>query len=144
MPSVRFNLLDSNGRDTSRTWHNTQAAIADVLTDAGVLAALLAAITDLQIVSAVITFTDPSVATAGNAPSNIDAGVTVQVLGADGFRYPVNIPDMPEAKISSGAVSTTDADLVAFFDEFAAGGTWRVNLRNPTAVASIIKATLDK
>jgi len=145
MPKVLFNLLDSNGRETTRSWFNTQAAIADVLTDAATLAGLLAAITDLAIISCVVTFTDPSVAEAGAAVSNIDEGVTVQVLGADGYKYPVNIPDVPDAKVSGGAMSTTDADLVAFFNEFdPSTGTWRVNLRNPVGVTQILRATLDK
>jgi hypothetical protein len=92
----------------------------------------------------VVTKKDATPSFAGVAGSNIDENVSVQVLAADSFAYDVDLPDVPSAKLSGGTMVLTDTDLVAFFAPFLAAGPWRVNLRNPTAFVSIVKAVLDK
>jgi len=141
---VKFNFLDGNGRKTSRSIVYDSDVLATVLTGAAALAVLWAPLTDLQLTGVVVTKKDNSVVFAGVSTSNIDENVSVQVLGADGYAYDFDLPDPPTAKISGGVIALTDADLVAFFAEFDAGSSWRVNLRNPTAVASVVKAVLDK
>jgi len=144
--NVKFNFLDSHGRSTSRSFHNVEALVADIIADVGELAALWAPLTDLQLVNAIMTFSTTTGAFAGAVGSNMDDNVSVQVLAGDGFKYDVDLPAVPDAKISGGVVALTDQDLIDFIAEFAggAGNAWRVNLRNPTTIASVIKATLDK
>lgn len=144
MPSVKFNFRDSRGRPTSRTLFNTQATVADVITDVGTLAALWNPLTDLAFEGVNISFIDPSSAFAGTPPSNIDENVSVQVTGADGYKYDLDLPDVPDAKTPGEAMSIADADLLAFVAAFQGAGTWRVNLRNPVQITQILKATLDK
>jgi len=141
---VKFNFLDDHGRKTSRSFSHTSDVLATVLASAATLAGLWDPLTDLQMTGVVVTKKDATVAFAGASGSNIDDNVSVQVLAADGFAYDVDLPAVPNAKLSGGQIALSDADLIAFFAAFAAGGVWRVNLRNPTAVASVVKAILDK
>lgn len=144
MPSVKFNFRDSRGRPTSRTLFNVGATIAAVLTDVGTLAALWNPLTDLAFEGVNVSFVDPSSAFAGTPPSNIDENVSVQVTGADGYKYDLDLPDVPDAKTPGEAMSISDADLLAFVAAFQGAGNWRVNLRNPVQITQILKATLDK
>jgi len=141
---VKFNFIDSHGRKTSRSFAHTSDVLATVLADANTLAALWNPLTDLQMTGVVVTKKDATPSFAGVAGSNIDENVSVQILAADSFAYDVDLPDVPTAKLSGGTMVLTDADLVAFFAPFLAAGPWRVNLRNPTAFVSIVKAVLDK
>lgn len=142
--NVRFLFRDSRGRPTSRTYHNTSALIADVFTDVTTLAPLLNAMTDLAMEGIVISVRSTTTTFTGAAVSNVDENVSVKVLAEDGFQYDVDLPDVPDVKTPSEQISLTDTDLVALFGEFETAGKWRINLRNPTAVASVISATLDK
>lgn len=141
---VRFNFRDSRARTTSRTFVNTQALIANVLLDIATLAALWDTITELQLVDVVMTQVDTTEAFAGAATSNVDENTSVKVQGADNRIYDVDLPDLPDAKHPIAALDITDADVVAFFDEFAVGNNWRVNLNNPTDVTAILSGLLDK
>jgi hypothetical protein len=143
MAKVKFNFRDSRGRPVSRTFWNTEVAVADVITEVGTLAGLWNPLTDLEFESVNISFVDPSAAFAGASVSNRAENVSVQVQGGDGRLYDVDLPDVPDAKTVGEAMSLADTDLIAFFAEFAGGGTWRVNLNNPTTITSIISATLD-
>lgn len=144
MPNVRFNFRDSRGRNTSRTYWNTAVNdVAQTITDAGALALLLDPLTDLALVD--ITITYPGAASfAGAAVSNVDENVSVKVEGGDGRIYDVDIPDMPDAKMPTEVLDITDVDVVAFFNQFLVAGPWRVNLNNPTDIATVIRGTLDK
>lgn len=144
MFNVRFNFRDSRGRNTSRTIHNTNTLIADVITDVGVLALAWNPLTDLQLVDVTITTTDASGAFAGAAVSNIDENVSVRAQGGDGRVYDFDLPDMPDAKMPTDTLDITDVDVTTFFAEFAAGNNWRVNLNNPTDIVSLINGRLDK
>lgn len=141
---VRFNFRDSRARTTSRTFVNTQALIATVLTDIATLAALWDTVTDLELVDVVATQVDATEAFAGAATSNVDENTSVKVQGADGRIYDVDLPDLPDAQHPIAALDITDAAIVAFFDEFAVGNSWRVNLNNPTDITAILSGMLDK
>lgn len=141
---VRFNLMDSRGRRTSRTYHNNQPLIATVLTDITTLSGLWDTITDLALMDVVITQANSDDAFAGAAVSNIDENTSVKALGADNRVYDVDLPDMPDAKHPIAALDVTDADVVAWFDEFGVANNWRVNLSNPTAITLLISGLLDK
>jgi len=118
--------------------------IADALTDIGTLAALWNTITEVMLVDVVLTQVDASETFAGAAVSNVDENTSVKVEGADGRTYDVDLPDLPDAKHPIAALDITDVDIVAFFDEFAVGQNWRVNLNNPTDITSILSGLLDK
>lgn len=139
-----WKFRDSRQRNTSRTIWNTQTTIALVAAEIASLAALWNPLTDLQLVSVLIGFDDEASAFAGETVSSIDAGVSVQVRGGDGRLYDFDLPAVPNTLTVSEAMPTDGAALVAFFDEFAVGGTWRLNISNPTTVTAIVKATLDK
>ncbi len=142
--TVKWNFRDSRGRTVSRSIHNTAALIADVLTDVGVLGPLWDALTDLAFEQVVITQRDDSDAFAGAAISNRDENTSVKVMGEDGYVYDFDLPDVPDAKHPGESLDVTDADVVAFFDEFETADRWRINLRTPTAIASLISGKLDK
>lgn len=144
MPVVKFNFRDSRGRPTSRSLWNTNTILADVITAIGTLAGLWGPLTDLAYEGASISVSDPSAAFAGAAVSNIDENVSVQVTGTDGFKYDLDLPDVPDTKTPGEAMSIADTDLVAFIAQFQGANTWRVNLRNPTQISQVLKATLDK
>ena len=144
MATVKFNFRDSRGRPTSRSLGHSGVVIADILTDVGTLAGLWNPLTDLALEGVSVSFTDIGAAFAGTPPSNVDENVSVQVSGVDGYKYDLDLPDVPDAKTPSEQMSIADTDLVAFIAQFQGANPWRVNLRNPTQVATIIKATLDK
>lgn len=141
---VRWNFRDSRARTTSRTFVNTQTLIADVLTDIAALSALWDPITDVELVDVVITQVDTTEAFAGAAVSNVDENTSVKVQGADGRIYDVDLPDLPDALHPGASLDVTDAAIVAFFDEFLVGNTWRVNLNNPTDITALLTGLLDK
>lgn len=142
---VRFDFLDAYNRVTTRTWHNTNALVADVLTDVGVLAGLINAISDGGLSGVTITQKSSAAAFAAVAGSSIDSNASVKVLAGDGYHYDVNIP-MPIAGIINpdSTVDLTAAGVTAFFAEFASGDTWRINLRAPTDIVTLVSGVLDK
>ncbi len=142
--TVKFNFRDSRGRTVSRSLHNDEPLIADVITDVGELTTLWNPITDLAFEEVVITSRNTADAFAGAAVSNRDENTSVKVMGEDGYVYDFDLPDVPDALHPGETLDVTDAAVVAFFDEFLTAGPWRVNLRNPTAIASLISGKLDK
>lgn len=141
---VRFNFLDSRGRSTSRSFHNTNALVADVVTQIGVLLALWNVVTDLQFLYATIMNKDAASAFAGAAVSNVDENTSCKVIAGDGKVYDVNLPDVPDAKHPGESLDMTDVDVANFFAEFAVGKTWRLNLNNPTEIVTLVSGQLDK
>lgn len=143
--TVQFSLLDDMGRLVRRSFHNTQATIALVLTDVAVLAPLWDAISDGGLKEVQIRTKDDGDAFVPVAGSNIDNGMTLTVLGGNSNNYAMKIP-MPIAalKLSGGVVDTSNAALLLFLAEFAVGKNWRVNLDNPQDVVSITKGVIDK
>lgn len=142
--TVKFNFRDSRGRSVSRSLHNDEPLIADVLTDVGELTALWNPLTDLAFENVVVTRRDDSDAFAGATVSNRDENTSVKVLAEDGYVYDFDLPDIPDALHPGETLDVTDAAVVAFFDEFLTAGPWRINLRTPTAIASLISGKLDK
>ena len=70
MFNVTFKLRDSRNRVTRKTWVNTQALIADAITDTATLAGLLDAITELQLFGVEFTQLNEAIIFAGQANSN--------------------------------------------------------------------------
>jgi len=141
---VRFNFLDSRGRSTSRSFHNTNALVADVVTQIGVLMTLWDAITDLQFLYATIMNKDTAAAFAGAAISNVDENTSCKVIAGDGKVYDVNLCDVPDSFHPGESLDMTDLAVSNFFAEFAVGKTWRLNLNNPTEIVTLVSGQLDK
>lgn len=144
MPTVRLNFRDSRGRSITRSVHNVNTIVSTVISDIATLMPLWDPLTDLAYESATIVFVDPASAFAGAAVSNRDENVSLQVQGLDGRLYDFDLPDVPDAKMPTELIDTSDLDLTNFIAQFASPNPWRINLNNPTEVAAVIKGVLDK
>jgi len=140
---VQLVFQDSHGRQTSRELYNTATTIADTITNINSLVALWNPLTDLSIVRYTIS-TDGVLAITGAAVSNIDENVSLKVTTDVGVKRDFNLPDVPDAKVTDGQLSSADLDLVALMAAFETGGTWRVNQIHPEYVVSWVAGILDK
>jgi len=140
---VQLVFQDSHGRQTSRELYNTATTIADTITNINSLVALWDPLTDLSIVRYTIS-TDGVLAVTGAAVSNIDENVSLKVTTDVGVKRDFNLPDVPDAKVTDGQLSSADVDLVALMAAFETGGTWRVNQIHPEYVVSWVAGILDK
>lgn len=142
---VTFDFTDQWNRKTTRRWYNNQALVATVLTDIAALAPLYDAVGLGGISGVVITQKSTATTLAAGGASNIDANASIKVIAGDGYKYDFDLP-MPSSTIlnNDGTIITDDTDLVAFFNEFATAGHWRINLRNPTDVVTIDGGSVDK
>lgn len=142
---VRFEFIDIAETVTTRTYVNNQALVADVLTQAAVLAPLFETVMMGGLNKIVLTLIDTSDAYAAGADSNVDKNASIKVTGGDGFGYDFDLPMINQDLVLPGrAIITADANIVALFAEFASGKTWRINRRNPTDIAAVIDGKLDK
>lgn len=143
--NVRFEFVDDHGRKTFRTWVNSNALIADVITQVGVLAPLLNAVIEGGLVKVSMTQTNVADAFAAGATASIDDNASIRVLAGDGFNYDFDLPMInPALVLAGGAINTDDAGIIALFAEFALAKTWHINLRNPTDIVAVMSGTLDK
>lgn len=146
--NVTFTLNDSMNRVTTKTWFNTNVLIADVLTDIAALSPLLQAVIQGGLLSVIISQTSTGGAFTPSAEeSNIDEGARIKVIGGDANNYSFALP-MPRSDLrqAGGSLNVSDPDLVAFLAEFdgLAGNNWRINLKNPTTIATVVSGTVDK
>lgn len=137
-------LRDSHARVTTKRLEHFNEVLTDAQTNMAILAPLLALITDLQLVAVTYSLADESDAFAGAAASNIDVGATFRLALTGGGEAAFKVPGFPDAKVTAGsdAIPVDDADVVAFFNTFLAGGPWRVS--DGQSITSIVKGTLDK
>lgn len=143
---VTFNFVDAFNRKTTRTWNNTNALIASVLTDVTAFVALYDAIGQGGVQSVLITQRSTADAIPAEGTTSVDENVSCQVIGGDGFQYDFNLPMPLKGTIilSDGSLDTSEAGVIAFFDEFLVGDNWRINLRNPTDIVTLVGGQLDK
>jgi hypothetical protein len=144
--TVTFSFIDEwGGAETSRSFHNTEALIADVLSDVAELAADFQAATQGGLRNVTITFKDTSQAFAAESPSNLDENASIKVRGNDGRLYDFDLP-MPVAglRLPGRQIDTANVVLTAVTDNFLVGGAWRLNLNNPTYITAIEGGILDK
>lgn len=142
---VTFHWIDGlKGKRFTRL-HNTNALIADVLLDITTIAALYDAVMLGGLKKVTISQHSTAEASAPEAGANADENASIQVNGADGYVYDFDLP-MPDLAVinTDRSVDVTNAGIIALFAAFGAGDVWRINLRNPTAIASVIGGTLDK
>lgn len=145
---VTFQMYDELNRETTKRFYNANTLIADVLTDVAALSPLLQAIIQGGLSGVIISQASTGGAFSPSAEeSNIDEGMRIAVRGGDTHRYSVGIP-MPrnDLRQAGGVINVADPDVVAFFAEFdgTAGNNWRINLNNPTTIATVLSGTLDK
>lgn len=142
---VQFRWTDSKGRVKRQTLTVDVTTIAAALTAINLFVPLFDAVSDGGLQSISINQSDDTEAYAADAASNIDTNGSLQVLGADGFKYDLNIPMILLSLVTGGgAIDILDAALVAFTDQFMASGDWMVNNRFPTNIISVISGQLDK
>ena len=142
---VRFVFEDEKKTQTTRTYGNTNATIALVLTQVAVLAPLFDTVIMGGLVKVVITTSDAADTFVSLADSNVDKNASIKVLGGDGRNYDFDLPMIKSALVLPGrAIDTADAGIVALFAEFATGKTWRINGATPTFIAEVVDGTLDK
>lgn len=144
MLGVKFAWLDSHGRNRRQTLTTTEATIAGALVEVTAFVALFDAISDGGLTNISISTTDNSDAFVAGAGSNVDVNASLQVQGADGFKYDLNVPMIADAFVAGGSVVITDLAVVAFTNQFLAAGKWRMNNRFPTAITAVLSGTLDK
>lgn len=142
---VRFEFTDEKARVTTRTYVNNLATVALVLVQAAVIAPLFDAVMMGGLNKIVLTQVDTSDAYAAIADSNTDKNASIKVLGEDGYNYDFDLPMINSALVlAGGAIDTADAAMVALFAEFVTAKSWRINRRNPTAIASVVDGLLDR
>lgn len=145
MLPVQFRWLDAYGRVRRQTLTTTATTIADALTNVAAFVPLFDAISDGGLQSVSVNSQDEAEAYAAAAGSNIDVNASLQVQGDDGYKYDLNVPMIQAALvIGGGAIDISDANLVAWTNQFLTGGVWRMNNRTPTFITSVIKGILDK
>ncbi len=143
--NVRFEFVDDHGRKTHRTWNNSNALIADVLTQIGVIAPLFNAVIEGGLSKLTISQNSVAAAFAADATANVDDNASMKVIGGDGFAYDFDLPMInPGLVLAGGAINTSDAGIIALFSEFDVAKTWHINLRNPTDIVSLLSGELDK
>ncbi len=140
-----FRFVDGYGRRTTRSYTNTNVLIATVLTELATFAAALDVIVEGGLESVHISQDDTSEAFAAAATSNKDENMSCQVLAGDGYNYDFDLP-MPAAAIinADGSLDTTHGSVITFFALFLTGATWRINVRAPTDIVTILGGQLDK
>lgn len=112
-----------------------QAAVAALVTD-------LAAVTDLGVVSVVYSLKDATLASAAGANSSVDSGATFRLRLADGSVAAHKVPGFPISKVGGNrAIDPADADVVAYFDNFLAGGSF--TLSDGEVITSILSGSYD-
>lgn len=141
---VTFTFRDSLSRKTTRTWVSVATTIAGALTDVGVLAPLIDAISQGGLQKVTISAENTADAFAADAGSNVDENASITVLAADGRNYDLDLP-MPitALRLAGGSIDTANAAFVSFIAAFGVGGNWRLNVFAPTAIVSVEKALLD-
>ncbi len=138
-----FQILDEEGRSTSREVLFNVADEAALLVAAGLME------TDLQAMmkSGIQSYTYRRTVSVLNTPaagSNIDAGATFRFISALPISPTVKVPDPVDAiKDGQGGIDLADALTIAWFANYNPGDCV-VNITNPTQPDSIAQGTLDK
>jgi hypothetical protein len=136
-------LIDSYARPTTKKLETETSVLADAQTAVTGLLTDLNAITDLQCVGVSYSLKDGTQIFAGVAGSNVDVGATFKVRLADGTVAAYKVPGFPAAKVGpSGEIDVTDADVVAYFDNFLAAGDF--TLSDGEVITEIVSGSLDR
>lgn len=141
--TLKFQLLDEQGRSKSTQVLITAADEAALLTAAATYSTTLQALTKCGIVQ----YTYSNTVVVGNTPaaaSNVDAGASFRFASPLLIDPTFALVDPVEAiKDGSGGIDLADALITAWFALYNPGGA-RLNRNTFTQPTSIIKGTLDK
>jgi hypothetical protein len=137
--------VDAQGRRTTKEFSDTTATIADGQTAMNALITDFIAVSDIG-TSKYTTGTELAAVHAVGAAANKDEAVVMRLQMTDGtienFRIPAPAKDGNGVfeYVSGGVVDIANANIVAFFDNFLAGGVFRVNGKT---LSSIISGVLE-
>jgi len=142
---VRFTYIDAYGRRITQTLTSTATTIPDAITAVGLFAPLMQAISDGGLEE--VTFTSKSTASAYavTAGANRDVAATMQLKTSVGYDYALKIPMVKSSLVEAGGgIDTSDADMLAYLNQFLTGGGWRLNNRTPVYMVQVVGGELDK
>lgn len=141
-----LSALDAQGRSTTKRFSGLAATVAAGQTDMADLITDLLAVSDLGTSKYSTAVDTVAVNAVGNAAANKDEAVNVRLQMTDGsienFRIPAPAKNASGVfeYVSGGAVDIANANIVAFFANFLAGGQFRINGK---VVQSILSGTLE-
>ena len=135
-------LVDSLNTQVTKRYECEATTLTQAAIDVGLLITDLEAVTDLGVVSVTYSEKDVSEASAAAANSNVDEGATFRLRLADGGIASHKVPGFPIAKVGGNrAIDPTDADVVAYFENFEAAGTF--TLSDGEVITAILSGTFD-
>lgn len=135
-------LQDSLNTQVTKRFECEATTLAQAAIDMNLLITDLEAITDLGVVSITYSEKDITEASAPAANSSVDAGATFRVRLDNGKVAAHKVPGFPIAKVSTDRnIDVTDADVVAYFDNFLAAGNFTLSEGN--VVTAILSGKFD-
>jgi hypothetical protein len=135
-------LVDSLNTQVTKRYECEATTLAQAAIDMNLLLTDLGSITDLGIVSVTYSEKDTTEASAAGAGSNVDVGATFRLRLADGGVASHKVPGFPIAKVGGNrAIDPTDADVVAYFDNFLAAGAF--TLSDGEVITEVLSGTFD-
>lgn len=138
---LHVQLADDFNRGRSMNFQADEIDFATMQTVATGFLADLAGLTKLEIVTYTIKLKQ-AYSDAVTAGANKDAGITLSFRKADGEKTPLQVPDpVAGVVLGDGSVDLTDANLVAFVDNWLTGN-FRIS-DGETAVA-LLSGKLDE
>lgn len=139
---IAVTLLDGYGRTTTRTYGSDRTTIADGLTDMGTFVSAIEAVSDCAVVGHSIT-KRTVVAGSPAAGANLDAGMTIHCVLADGTGYGLKCPAPDSDMINTdGTVKIADSAIEAWVALFQSGGHFTVS--DGEVVSTIRFGELDR
>ena len=143
---MSIKLVDDYERYTTKRYELKTADPAQAVTDALVVAPLLAAATDCGLVSCTVLIEAGITPTTPTANANLDAGATIQgrLAGTAGKFASTKIPAPLAAYIEpDGTIDLTNATLKAFLDKWIPA-TDLLLISDGEGVTEWLKGTLDR
>lgn len=151
---ITVSLVDGQDRATSKTLTldaaiddpgDAQTALDSYLTD-------FAGVSDLGVVSAVLSIPLTVTPSAAENSSNFDEGVNMRILTTDGKKWSDRIPGPSKTAgvfdyVSGGEVDTGDAGIIALYANYLVAGAFRfgdVAQQVMAASGGINSGTLEK
>ena len=138
-------LVDDRNRTSARSYEiETQALLADYITEAEAFIAALQAVTDLGLLRGTLTINLTGEEFAAQTDANVDVGGTASgfVTDGDGSKAVMRIPGVKMSLVGDGGVIAITGVVATFLGMFEAAGAF--TLAKGKTIASWIRASLDK
>lgn len=139
---VTFTLRDAYTRTTTKKMTNTQALLADAVTDTATMLGYLEALSGCAVVKTAIA----QVTTYSTSPetgANIDAGGTLHARLNNGKLAPVKIPAIdPDMVNSDGSIKLGETAVTNLETALGSGGDWTISEGN--TVSDFESGELDR